>query len=79
MAGRKVGPAVVRNRVKRRVRAALNDVLPQLPDGSLVVVRALDGAADAGYTELAGWLDAGLAATAPRPRRVPAPALSSHG
>ncbi len=42
----------------------------------MVVVRALEGAADADYAELAGWLDAGLAATAPRPRRetVPVPA-----
>ena len=79
VAGRKVGPAVTRNQVKRRVRAALKNVLPQLPDGSMVVVRALDGAAGAGYAELAGWLDAGLAATAPRPRSVPpTAAVPSH-
>ena len=77
VAGRKVGPAVVRNRVKRQVRAALKDALTRVPDGSLVVVRALQGAADAGYRDLAGWLDAGLAATAPRTRRESAPAAAA--
>ncbi|MFF5701691.1 ribonuclease P protein component [Streptomyces sp. NPDC012794] len=56
-----VGIAVVRNRVKRRLRHLMRDRLAQLPPGSLVVVRALPGAADAGVDELARDLDAALA------------------
>ncbi|MEU9033668.1 ribonuclease P protein component [Streptomyces sp. NPDC048352] len=56
-----VGIAVVRNRVKRRLRHLVRDRLAQLPPGSLVVVRALPGAADAGVDELARDLDAALA------------------
>lgn len=47
-----VGGAVVRNRVKRRLRAVMADVLPTLPVGSRVVVRALPPAADASFDEL---------------------------
>ncbi|WP_405439533.1 ribonuclease P protein component [Streptomyces avidinii] len=55
-----VGNAVVRNRVKRRLRHLVRERLPQLPAGSLVVVRALPGAGDAGPDELARDLDAAL-------------------
>lgn len=55
-----VGPAVVRNRVKRRLRHLVRDRIALLPEGSLVVVRALPPAADAGFAELAGDLDAAL-------------------
>lgn len=55
-----VGGAVVRNRVKRRLRHLVRERLPQLPAGSLVVVRALPGAGDAGPDELARDLDAAL-------------------
>jgi ribonuclease P protein component len=48
-----VGGAVVRNRVKRRLRAIVAEQLPSLPDGSAVVVRALPAAATATYAELA--------------------------
>lgn len=40
-----VGGAVVRNRVARRLRHLLRELLPGLPDGALVVVRALPAAA----------------------------------
>ncbi|GAA1745878.1 hypothetical protein GCM10009710_27410 [Aeromicrobium alkaliterrae] len=43
--GKKVGNAVVRNRVKRRIRHALRDELATLPQGARVVVRALAPAA----------------------------------
>ncbi|AWZ06409.1 MULTISPECIES: ribonuclease P protein component [unclassified Streptomyces] len=55
-----VGGAVVRTRVKRRLRHLIRDRLSGLPEGSLVVVRALPGAGDAGYDDLARDLDAAL-------------------
>jgi len=55
-----VGNAVIRNRVKRRLRHLLRDRLFQLPPGSLVVVRAQPGAANADHVELARDLDAAL-------------------
>ncbi|MFB6808433.1 MULTISPECIES: ribonuclease P protein component [unclassified Streptomyces] len=55
-----VGGAVVRNRVKRRLRHLVRERLCRLPAGSLVVVRALPGAGDAGVDELARDLDAAL-------------------
>ncbi|MFI5756051.1 ribonuclease P protein component [Streptomyces sp. NPDC051569] len=53
-----VGGAVVRNQVKRRLRHLIRDRLPELPPGSLVVVRALPGAGDAEYAQLAQDLNA---------------------
>lgn len=55
-----VGPAVVRSRVKRRLRHLVRDRLPLLPPGSLIVVRALPGAGNAEYAELARDLDTAL-------------------
>ncbi|TJZ50183.1 ribonuclease P protein component [Streptomyces piniterrae] len=55
-----VGVAVVRNRVKRRLRHLMRDRLDRLPAGSLVVVRALPGAGDADHDQLARDLDAAL-------------------
>ncbi|MDK1476896.1 ribonuclease P protein component [Streptomyces sp. 549] len=55
-----VGNAVVRNRVKRRLRHLIRDRLMLLHAGSLVVVRALPGAAEADHNELARDLDAAL-------------------
>ncbi|GAB3950451.1 ribonuclease P protein component [Streptomyces sparsus] len=55
-----VGNAVVRNRVKRRLRHLIRDRLMLLHAGSLVVVRALPGAAEADHHELARDLDAAL-------------------
>lgn len=49
---RAVGGAVVRNLVKRRLRAILATALPTVPDGVGVVVRALPRAATAPYTAL---------------------------
>ena len=47
-----VGGAVTRNRVKRRLRAVMADLLPTLPAGTGVVVRALPPAAAATYGAL---------------------------
>ncbi|MCC3766518.1 ribonuclease P protein component [Streptomyces sp. UNOC14_S4] len=55
-----VGVAVVRNRVKRRLRHLMRDRLDLLPAGSLVVVRALPGAGEADHDQLARDLDTAL-------------------
>ncbi|WP_073807102.1 ribonuclease P protein component [Kitasatospora sp. CB01950] len=55
-----VGPAVVRNVVKRRLRHLVHERLSRLPAGSLIVVRALPAAATASYAELGHDLDAAL-------------------
>ncbi|MCP9958214.1 MULTISPECIES: ribonuclease P protein component [Streptomyces] len=55
-----VGGAVLRNQVKRRLRHLMRERLALLPPGSLVVVRALPGAGDADYAQLARDLDAAL-------------------
>jgi len=71
-----VGGAVLRNRVRRRLRHLMRDRLTALPAGSRVVVRALAGAADREYSELARDLDGALAAALHRrgrPRRGPRP------
>lgn len=57
---RAVGPAVVRNRVKRRLRHLVAARLGTLPPGARLVVRALPPAATASSAELAADLDAAL-------------------
>nr|WP_206324087.1 ribonuclease P protein component [Streptomyces sp. HNM0574] len=55
-----IGNAVARNLVKRRLRHLVRERLALLPAGSLVVVRALPGAGEAGYDELARDLHTAL-------------------
>lgn len=55
--GRAVGIAVVRNRVRRRLRALVREYLSSLPRGSLLVVRAHPQAATASQADLAAELD----------------------
>lgn len=43
---------MVRNLIKRRLRAIIADVLPSLPAGTGVVVRALPAAAQASFSDL---------------------------
>jgi ribonuclease P protein component len=57
---RAVGPAVVRNRVLRRLRHAMTARLDHLPGGSRVVVRAFPLAAGASSASLAAALDRAL-------------------
>jgi ribonuclease P protein component len=57
---RRVGPAVVRNRVKRRLRHLIVPRLGSLPAGSLVVIRANPAAATAAWRDLAADLDSSL-------------------
>lgn len=52
-----VGPAVTRNRVKRRLRHLMRDRVGALGQGSLLVVRALPPAAGATYADLGAELD----------------------
>lgn len=54
VAGRKVGNAVVRNRVKRRLRAALAQV--ELGTGTNYVVIATTGVATVPFETLVGWV-----------------------
>jgi ribonuclease P protein component len=51
-----VGNAVVRNRVKRRLRHIVRDHLTELPDSSELVVRALPASAALDSAELAAEL-----------------------
>ncbi|MGW5670584.1 ribonuclease P protein component [Micromonospora sp. NPDC003776] len=65
-----VGNAVVRNKVRRRLRHLVRERLADLPAGSTLVVRALPPAAEASYARLGADLDAALtAARSPRGRR----------
>ena len=71
-ASRKVGNAVVRNRAKRRLRAAAASVLPALGQpGSDYVLIARAGTADRPFAELVADLEAALrrigGGGAPRP------------
>jgi ribonuclease P protein component len=52
-----VGNAVVRNKVRRRLRSLVRGYLPTLPGGSLLVVRAHPQAAAARQADLAAELD----------------------
>jgi ribonuclease P protein component len=53
-----VGGSVVRHRVQRRLRHVMRSRLPALEPGTLLVVRALPGAASASSAELAADVDA---------------------
>lgn len=57
---RAVGAAVVRNRVRRRLRHLVADQLDRIPPGSRVVVRALPGSALATYDQLGAALRSAL-------------------
>ena len=61
---KKVGTAVARNTVTRRLRHALRDRLLTLRPGSALVVRVAPGAAELSFAELAASLDDGLARVA---------------
>jgi ribonuclease P protein component len=58
--GRAVGGAVIRNRVRRRIRAHLAVQLPSVPSGTLLVVRALPASALTSYDELGNQLASAL-------------------
>lgn len=58
--GKTVGPAVVRNRLRRRLRHLLRTRLAALPPGSRLVVRARPGAGDLDSAALGRLLDTAL-------------------
>ena len=49
---KQVGNAVVRNTVRRRLKAVCAEALPRVPEGTDVVIRALPASATATYAEL---------------------------
>ncbi len=63
-----VGTAVVRNTVKRRLRALLARRLAMVPPDAMVVVRALPPAADEDFEALGSDLDGALGAALRRRR-----------
>ena len=63
-----VGNAVVRNKVRRRLRHLVRPLLAELPPSASLVVRALPSAAAASFADLGADLESALAA-ARRPRR----------
>ena len=67
---RAVGPAVVRNRVRRRLRHLVRARLESLPQGSLLVLRANPRAATARQEDLAAELDLVIAALLRRQDRA---------
>lgn len=73
---RAVGPAVVRNRVKRRLRHLVREHWALLPAGAVVVVRALPPAAAAAHAQLDVDLRSALGDAARR-SRTPAPASTT--
>lgn len=62
---KQVGTAVVRNTVRRRLKAACAEALLRVPQGTDVVIRALPASADASFTELRTDLDRCLGRLAP--------------
>jgi ribonuclease P protein component len=64
-----VGNAVVRNRVKRRLRHLAREHVSSLPGSAVLVVRALPAAADATGAELAADLTRCLDRVAPEVSR----------
>lgn len=56
-----VGPAVLRNQVKRRLRHLAREQISSLPGSAVLVVRALPAAASASYDVLQADLTAALA------------------
>jgi ribonuclease P protein component len=63
---RAVGPAVTRNRVKRRLRHLMRGRLEVLPAGVTVVIRALPASAGMSAADLGAALDRGLLPVAER-------------
>jgi ribonuclease P protein component len=62
----RVGNAVVRNRVRRRLREAIGQRFERLPLHSDIVVAARPASAQASWDQLGGALDALLARPGPR-------------
>lgn len=68
--GRQVGAAVLRNRVRRRLRELVRERLSSLPQTGQLVVRAQPASAAASYRELGADLDRSLQRLGLEPRPV---------
>jgi len=68
-----VGGAVIRNRVRRRLRHLMRSRMSRLPDGTDVVVRALPEAASRTYAALGADLDGALSTIIRQPIRPARP------
>ena len=55
-----VGGAVTRNLVRRRLRAVSRDILPTVPDGTDIVMRALPGSDQVPWATLHAEIARGL-------------------
>ena len=71
---RSVGPAVTRNRVRRRLRHLVRDRLDAFPSGARMVVRVLPPAAAASSAALGVALDRAVAKALDRASTEPRPA-----
>ncbi|MBT2495988.1 ribonuclease P protein component [Microbacterium sp. ISL-59] len=69
---KQVGTAVVRNTVRRRLKAVCAESLPRVPEGTDVVIRALPASATASFAELRADVDRCLSRLAPVPAAVSA-------
>ncbi|MCK9930080.1 ribonuclease P protein component [Frankia sp. Mgl5] len=68
--GRRVGNAVVRNRVRRRLREQTRSRLSLLPPGTAVLIRALPDAAGSSSADLGRSLESAFRTVrSPRPQR----------
>jgi ribonuclease P protein component len=74
---RAVGGAVVRNKVRRRLRGVVVEQRTELPAGADVVVRALPPAAEAGYADLAADFRSALRSAASRAGLLPGDRVSA--
>jgi ribonuclease P protein component len=63
--GKKVGNAVVRNRIRRRLRALFDAPRPPLPTG-IYLVKVAEGTGSLTYDELSHHLDVALSRLIPR-------------
>ena len=61
-----VGNAVVRNRVRRRLKAIAHTIAPALPDGAETVFRALPAAAGATFPDLSVEIERSTSSLAAR-------------
>jgi ribonuclease P protein component len=62
---KQVGTAVVRNTVRRRLKAVCAEALPRVPEGTDVVIRALPASATASFAELSADVNRCLGRLAP--------------
>jgi ribonuclease P protein component len=62
---KQVGTAVVRNTVRRRLKAVCAEALPRVPEGTDVVIRALPASSSATFADLRADVDRCLSRLAP--------------